>query len=1394
MASGNGASGEAFVAVSPDGTEYQFDWLVSRVLTALSKGSTAPQMFSTSTANAGGEQSLSSKGAVQPTSTSTAVGIQPTPTAIGTPSLPRVEIWILPTRVTDRFGNTVTYNYDATNKWQLKSIVASDGRSIALSYVTGTNLVSSVFDGTRTWRYTYDRNDRFGQLQTVTLPDGSAWQLGGIAPLMSGINYLGSGSCEVPGNWSSQERTGSMTHPAGATGTFTLTPTRHGRAGVFQDCRTGVYPEPSEHTWYPKNFDIYALTKKTLSGPGLSSSLTWRTQYPVEQSSWAPCNGCVATKTVTVTDPAGNATQHTFGTLFRETEGQLLRTDIFSASGENLRSTSLRYKDLGAYGYSLQPRGDGDMAARIMENDRREITQQDTTFVWEVLNYAAFAQPATVSRSSSMGYSRTEYTEYNNNLAKWIMGQVSKITELNTGKVMMENQYDPTTSVLLNTSKFGKLQQSMTYNADGTLRTVADGKNQVTTFSNYMRGIAQRIDYQDGTFEQAAVNNFGKVTSLTNEAGTSTTLGYDGMGRLASITHPQEAGLTYNTTSVIVSQINAQEFDLAPGHWRQMVVSGTAAEVNYYDALLRPIYTERWDDADRPGTMRRAKHQYDFAGRTTYESYPKDDWGDVSSDGAYFQYDALGRPTTNTRVSELGNLYENYTYHPGFVKRFVDAKGNGISYWHQAFDEPSEDKITGMSISEGVSVTIGRDIFGKPTTINRGGNGVNATRTYVYDGYERLCKTIEPETGATIQNYDAANNVTWRASGLGLTATNSCNTGDVAAAKQIAYTYDARNRLRNTTYGDGSPAIYRTYTADGLPDTVQSDGTSWTYGYNNRRLPTSETLNYGGVNYRIGRAYDANGSLSQLTYPDNSSVAYNPNALGEVRQAGGYATGVVYHPSGAIKQFSYGNGIVHTLTQNVRGLPQMSQDGYVLNDRYSYDQVANVVGITDQAEGITSRSMEYDTLNRLKRVNAPALWGDAWYNYDTLDNITSSQITGGAKARTLTHNIDYATNRLTSLSGSYGISYQYDSQGNIVQRGGQAYGFDIGNRMRSAPGVTTHAYDGLGRRTSVVGTDGVNHVYVYGQEGRLLYETTTGQALSSGTKYVYLNRHVVAEVGGSGVVYDHTDGLGSPVAKTNANAGLISRTRYEPYGATAAGTEPTIGFTGHLNAANLGLMDMQQRFYDPVAGRFLSIDPVVTDANIGSSFNRYAYANNSPYKYVDPDGRLACEDMGGNCTSYGGRNDSSPAHDINNPSYNSAVQFQPYAEAMGDVLEMGLKYYTIAISTLAPELAAAERVAITATSVVQTVKLTRAGDIGKHIVQWGEGQAPKDVAQTLARTEQINPGVVRGMIKQGLEKSWVEKQLGKYLEKLEAGGAALKNTQLKPRLELMEKILKNWVE
>ena len=64
---------------------------------------------------------------------------------------------------------------------------------------------------------------------------------------------------------------------------------------------------------------------------------------------------------------------------------------------------------------------------------------------------------------------------------------------------------------------------------------------------------------------------------------------------------------------------------------------------------------------------------------------------------------------------------------------------------------------------------------------------------------------------------------------------------------------------------------------------------------------------------------------------------------------------------------------------------------------------------------------------------------------------------------------------------------------------------------------------------------------------------------------------------------------------------------------------------------------MQQRYYDPVALRFLSPDPVDVSTTDGSNFNRYWYANNNPYRFIDPDGRLGCaaSRIESVCASYG---------------------------------------------------------------------------------------------------------------------------------------------------------------
>jgi len=88
-------------------------------------------------------------------------------------------------------------------------------------------------------------------------------------------------------------------------------------------------------------------------------------------------------------------------------------------------------------------------------------------------------------------------------------------------------------------------------------------------------------------------------------------------------------------------------------------------------------------------------------------------------------------------------------------------------------------------------------------------------------------------------------------------------------------------------------------------------------------------------------------------------------------------------PNGAIKAFTYGNGIVHTLAQNASGLPARSTDCTTtgpcaaanrrLDLQYGYDAHGNVEGITDHTTGgRQTRGMGYDALDRLIQTTSPS--------------------------------------------------------------------------------------------------------------------------------------------------------------------------------------------------------------------------------------------------------------------------------------------------------------------------------------------------------------------------------------------------------------------------------------
>jgi len=243
------------------------------------------------------------------------------------------------------------------------------------------------------------------------------------------------------------------------------------------------------------------------------------------------------------------------------------------------------------------------MAAEVTEVKRRQITQQGTSFVLEMTAYDTFARPAKISKSSSLGFARRETNSYDNNTNNWVIGQLKEVRDDASDKVIISNVYNPMTATLTSVTHFGNLQRSMLYHDDGTIRSIIDGKNQATTYSDYARGIARLIRYPTDKIRSAVVNNIGRIDSLTDENGYTTGFGYDVMGRLAGITYPANDTQAWSPTIINVLRSPEEKFGLPTGHWQQRVSTGTGYSINYYDELLRPVYTEQYDSANPSGTV-----------------------------------------------------------------------------------------------------------------------------------------------------------------------------------------------------------------------------------------------------------------------------------------------------------------------------------------------------------------------------------------------------------------------------------------------------------------------------------------------------------------------------------------------------------------------------------------------------------------------------------------------------------------------------------------------------------------------------------------------------------------------------------------------------------------------
>jgi len=752
-------------------------------------------------------------------------------------------------------------------------------------------------------------------------------------------------------------------------------------------------------------------------------------------------------------------------------------------------------------------------------------------------------------------YTKIETTTYHDDKANWIIGQVKSqsVNGLPTVSADYNAKARPTAI-----KQFGTVVQTISYNADGTIASVSDAKNNAIGFSSWMRGVPRLITMPGNTSQSATVDDNGWIRTVTNQVGATTTYGYDAMGRTSSVQYPQDDTVQWNTETTAFVQVASEEFGIPAGHWRQTQSKGNWRRESYFDALWRPLFVREYDSASPATTESIERFTYDHAGRALFRSYPSR--GSAISYGTWTEYDPLGRTTSVSVDGEAGLLTTTTSYlGDGSVRVRTPRQTESITRF-QAFDKPSNDFPVSIQMPESAVTEITRDVFGKPLVITRRSNDntKRVDRRYVYQSDQRLCKVIEPETGATVYGYDAVGNMTQSASGLALPDTQNCNQTEAwASTRVVNRTYDTLNRLSTLSFPDGRGNQSFVYEPDGLSKQIVTDnepGVSVTnaYTYNRRRLMTGESIAMPGrPAMAFGYGYDQNGNLATNTYPSGTAVSYNPNARGQASQSGSYATGVAYHPNGAISGFTYGNGIVHSMTQNAGRLPARSTDtggSNPLDMQFAYDGNGNVTQITDMVDTNLTRQMTYDGRDRLLTTQSGMFSGDgvARFAYDALDNITEFKV-GALRNYSYVYGPEQRLLNVKEVpSNATVIGLAYDDQGNVINKNGNLFDFDIGNRLRQAIGKERYQYDGHGRRVLSRGNSTGDIYSFYSADGvlRRLDDQRAGKV----KEYMYLGGSLVAAV-------TLSSGLAVPVLQVPSYSsqnsysvtwnGISGATRYE---------------------------------------------------------------------------------------------------------------------------------------------------------------------------------------------------------------------------------------------------------
>ena len=505
--------------------------------------------------------------------------------------------------------------------------------------------------------------------------------------------------------------------------------------------------------------------------------------------------------------------------------------------------------------------------------------------------------------------------------------------------------------------------------------------------------------------------------------------------------------------------------------------------------------------------------------------------------------------------------------------------------------------------------------------------------TSTYDASGDLLSTITPATTATGPN-GGKTTYTYNAAGQPLSMTDP-------NAVTSTYAYSPLGEITSVSYsGNSAPGVSYSYDAEGgMMSMTDGSGTS-RYIYDPFGELTSAT---NGAGQAVGYSYDPDGDTTGITYPLPATATW----------ASTDTVGYSYDKGDNLSSVTDFNGHNINVTLNADTNPVAETLGSTGdNIATTYDATGAPSAVSLKNSSSTLQSFTYSAAPNgdvMTETDTPSSsQSPASYTYDSQGRLTSMTPGTGQK---LNYAFDHSGNLLTLPSGA-DASSGYNNAGELTKSvmGGvtTTYAYDAaGQQLSATQGATqigSGTWNGAGELTAYTDSAAAMASAVYDGNGlRAAASFTPAGGSQAPQAFVWDNAD-----GGNDLLMDPTNAYvyatdGSPTEQVNLSTGSVSylvkdtlgsvrgtvsnsgaltaTTSYDAWGnpQTAGGLTAytPFGFAGGYTDPT-GLIYLIYRYYNPVTGQFLSVDPALSDTG-----QPYQYADANPVTGTDPTGEAA---------------------------------------------------------------------------------------------------------------------------------------------------------------------------